>query len=58
METSKNEKKNPTSLRLSTTAEELWERLAKFLGISKQAVIEQALRKMARAEGIPVPGDD
>lgn len=47
-----------TSIRLSETADELWERLSQHLGISKQAVIEMALRKLARTEGVPVRGDD
>ena len=51
-------KKNPTSIRLSDTAEDLWEKLSKYLGISKQGVLEQALRKLARLEGIRVTGDE
>ena len=47
-----------TSIRLSSTADELWNDLSQHLGISKQAVIEMALRKLARMEGVPVPGDD
>jgi predicted transcriptional regulator len=47
-----------TSIRLSDTADELWAKLARHLGISKQAVIEMALRKLARNEDIPVPGDE
>ena len=47
-----------TSIRLSETADELWARLSKHLGINKQSVIELALRKLARAEDVPVPGDE
>jgi antitoxin component of RelBE/YafQ-DinJ toxin-antitoxin module len=48
----------PTSIRISQTADDVWERLSDYLGISKQAVVELALRRLARQEGIPVPGDE
>jgi hypothetical protein len=45
-------KQRATSIRLSPLADKLWERLADELGVSKQAVIEMAVRKLAKAEGI------
>ena len=45
--------KNPTSFRLSDEALRLIARLSETLGINQTAVIEQAVRKLARAE-LPV----
>ena len=44
------DRKHPSSYRLSTEARELIDRLAAYLGISQAGVIEQAVRKLARAE--------
>lgn len=44
--------KQATSYRLSGTARRLIEALAVRLGISQTAVIEQAVRLLARREGI------
>jgi predicted transcriptional regulator len=41
-----------TSIRLSETGELLQDRLAEKLGISKSAVLEQALRLLAEREGV------
>jgi len=43
-----------TSIRLSDTAQTLLQRLAESLGISQSAVIEQAIRTLAKKEGISV----
>ncbi len=45
-------------MRLSDVADELWDKLAKSKGTSRQSIIEEALRVMARRDGIPVPGDE
>jgi hypothetical protein len=42
--------KNPTSFRLSEECLRLLARLSETLGINQTAVIEQAVRKLARAE--------
>jgi hypothetical protein len=42
--------KHPTSYRLSDECRKLIEQLAGTLGISQAGVIEQAIRKFARAE--------
>jgi hypothetical protein len=47
-------RKRSTSIRLSAAGDVLWETLANNLGISKQAVIEIAVRKLAAAEGIAI----
>jgi hypothetical protein len=59
-ESGKPQKRNArsTSIRMSPVADDIWERLSQYLGINKQAVIELALRRLARQEGIPVPGDE
>ena len=44
--------KKKTSIRLSDTAQKLLQRLAERLGISQSAVIEQAIRALARQEGV------
>ena len=44
--------KRATSVRLSDEARSLMEQLAAAFGISRTAVLEQALRRWARAEGI------
>jgi hypothetical protein len=51
-----NMSKKKTSIRLSEEAQILREQLAKHLGISQSAVLEQAIRVLARQEGIsPTP---
>jgi predicted transcriptional regulator len=45
-------KKRATSLRLSDQARSLLVRLSERLGISQTAVLEMAIRKLAREEGI------
>jgi hypothetical protein len=42
--------KNPTSFRLSDECLRLVARLSETLGINQTAVVEQAVRKLARAE--------
>jgi hypothetical protein len=42
--------KHPSSYRLSEECRQLMERLSEALGISQAGVIEQAVRKLARAE--------
>lgn len=42
-------------LRLSHEDEELRNALAKHLGVNRSSVIRLALRKLARAEGVPIP---
>jgi len=44
--------KKKTSIRLSDTAQMLLQRLAEGLGISQSAVIEQAIRTLAKKEGV------
>lgn len=44
--------KKPTSFRLTETARKLLQVLARMLGISKTGIIEIAIRRMARGEGI------
>lgn len=44
--------KKATSYRLSEDALELIEQLKEKLGISQASVVEQAVRKLARLEGI------
>lgn len=44
--------KKSTSLRISEAAKTLLEKLAKKLSISQTAIVELAIRKMAREEGI------
>jgi predicted transcriptional regulator len=41
-----------TSIRLSDTAQTLLRELAESLGISQSAVIEQAIRTLAKKEGV------
>jgi hypothetical protein len=50
-----NMSKKQTSIRLSEEAQRLIEQLSKHLGISQSAVLEQAIRTLARHEGIPTP---
>jgi predicted transcriptional regulator len=42
--------KVPTSFRLSDEARDLIQRLTEVLGINQTAVVEQAVRKLARQE--------
>ena len=42
-----NKNTQPTSFRLSATAQHLIARMAKKLGISKTAIVEMAIRKMS-----------
>jgi hypothetical protein len=48
-------RKRATSVRLSDEARSIMEQLAGTFGISQTAVLEQALRRWARAEGINIP---
>ena len=41
------------ALRIDPVTDQLWEDTAKALGMSKTALMEMAIRKIARAEGIP-----
>lgn len=45
-------KKTLTSIRLSEEAKQLRKLLAKRLGISESAVLEVAIRKLAKEEGV------
>jgi Ribbon-helix-helix domain len=45
--------KKKTSIRLSEEAQRLLEQLSRQLGISQSAVIEQAIRGLAKREGVP-----
>jgi hypothetical protein len=47
--------KHPSSYRLSPECRDLIERLAATLGISQAGVIDQAVRKLARAELAELP---
>ncbi len=47
--------KKKTSIRYSDEAKTLLEKLSKHLGISQSAVLELAIRALARQEGIVVP---
>jgi len=47
--------KKKTSIRYSDEAKTLLEKLSKHLGISQSAVLELAIRALARQEGIIVP---
>jgi hypothetical protein len=47
--------KKKTSIRYSEEAKILLEKLSKHLGISQSAVLELAIRALARQEGIIVP---
>ena len=40
------------ALRIDPVTDQLWEDTAKALGMSKTALMEMAIRKVARAEGI------
>lgn len=44
--------KKPTTVRLSAEAQRLLEKMAEKNGISKTAVLELAIRKMAEKEGV------
>jgi predicted transcriptional regulator len=46
--------KGATSFRLSAEAKRLLGTLAEYLGISQASVLEQAVRQLARREGLPV----
>lgn len=46
--------KNSTSYRLSPEARVVIEELAKRLGVSKTDVVELAIRKFAKAEGVEI----
>lgn len=50
--------KRSTSLWLSETAKELLRRLSKKLSISQSAVLEIAIRKLAKSEGIKESGSN
>ena len=42
----------PTSVRITPTAQRLWDELAERMGLSKAGVLETLLREKARAEGV------
>jgi hypothetical protein len=44
--------KTPIAMRLSDEAIRLIEKLSRLLGVSKTAIVEQAVRAMARANNI------
>jgi len=50
-------KKQPTSLRLSPEAKSLLVELAKKLGVTQAAIVEMAIRRYAKSEGVKVDGD-
>lgn len=53
------QKKSVTiAVRIDPQTDAIWEKTAEVLGISKVAVMTQAIRKLARAEGITVTEDD
>lgn len=43
-----------TSLRLRPEVYDLWERVAKHMGLKKAQVFSVALHELARREGVPV----
>ena len=45
-------KKYPIAFRLTEIAQELVDRLAEHLGMSKTAIVETAIRELARKEGL------
>jgi hypothetical protein len=45
--------KGATSYRLTVEAQDILTRLAEALGVNKTSVLEMALRRMAKAEGLP-----
>jgi len=47
-----------TTTRLAADVRALRDALAKHLGASKGSIIPMALRKLARAEGVPIPEDE
>lgn len=47
-------RKNPKAFRLSDQGDALLESLSKHLGVKQTAVVEMAIRRMAKAEGIPI----
>lgn len=44
--------KSPTSIRLSADAEQLRDAIAERLGVSKTAVLELAIRELAKAQRV------
>lgn len=50
--------KKKTSFALSEEGIKLIEELSRALGISQAGVVEQAVRKLARAEGVTLPGPE
>jgi len=42
----------PTSVRITPTAQRLWEALADNMGLSKAGVLETLIRERAKADGI------
>ncbi len=54
MPVKKSERKEtvPTSVRITPTAQRLWDVLAERMGLSKAGVLETLLREKARAEGV------
>ena len=43
------------SMRISAETAQIWEEVARQLGISKVGAFEQAIRKLAKNEGIQLP---
>jgi len=54
MPVKKSERKEtvPTSVRITPTAQRLWDVLAERMGLSKAGVLETLLREKARSEGV------
>jgi hypothetical protein len=50
--TATTKRKNPKNLRLSDEADGLLLALSESLGVTQKAVMEMAIRRMAKAEGI------
>ena len=49
-----NNKSKSVALRISPETDALWEHVAETLGLSKVALLEFAIRKVARQEGIAI----
>ena len=45
------------SLRISPETADVWDRLAQELGISRTGCFEQAIRRMAKTEGVDINHD-
>lgn len=44
----------PTSVRVTPACHQLWEALAEQMGLSKTGVLETAIRRLAKEEGVQV----